>query len=120
MLREDIYIKTANEFGVSVGMATIMGYSYLKDSVKKIEKGTYKKMDSELSVNKLITTSIKNGTYQKLQRELYRLRKEKGKRKISELTIYKQASNNINNISTNTPNDDSKTNTKRKKIYSNG
>lgn len=117
MLREDIYIKTANEFGVSVGMATIMGYSYLKDSVKKIEKGTYKRMDSELSVNRIITNSIKDGTYQKLQRELYRLRRINGKRKTSELTIYKKA---FNNISNNTVKDDSITNTKRRKVYSNG
>lgn len=111
MLREDIYIKTANEFGVSVGVATIMGYKQLKDSIKEIDKNTYKKMNSELSLNKLITDTIEDGLYQHLQRELYRL-KGKSKRKISELTIYKQAIKNIKNGS-------SKPNTKPSKIYTN-
>jgi hypothetical protein len=117
MLREEIYVNTANEFGVSVGVASILGYSHLKDSVKKIEKETYKRMDSELSINKIITNSIRTNTYQKLQRELYRLRRINGKRKTSELTIYKKAYNNISN---NTVKDDSITNTKRRKVYSNG
>ena len=117
MLREEIYVKTANEFGVSVGVASILGYSNLKDSVKKIEKETYKKMNSELSLNRIITDSIENNTYHKLQRELYRLRQTKSNRKITELTIYKKA---LNNISNNKPKDDSITNTKRRKVYSNG
>lgn len=95
MLREEIYVNTANEFGVSVGVATIMGYKQLKDSVREIEPKTYKKMSSELSVNKLITDCIDDGLYQHLQRELFRIR-SKGK-KISELTIYKQAIKNIRN-----------------------
>lgn len=111
MLREDIYIKTANEFGVSVGVATIMGYKSLKDSVREYKPTTYKKMDSELTINKMITDMIDEGLYQNLQRELYRL-KSKSKRKISELTIYKQAIKNIKNGS-------SKPNTKPSKIYTN-
>lgn len=111
MLREEIYVKTANEFGVSVGVATIMGYKSLKDSVREIEPTTYKKMNSELNINKMITDCIDDGLYQPLQRELYRLRRKSG-RKISELTIYKQAIKNIRNGNSNT-------NTKPKKILTN-
>jgi hypothetical protein len=109
MLKEETYIRTSNDFGVSVGVATITGYKHLKDSVKEVGKETYKRMNSELHINGIITDAIDEGIYQQLQRELYRLR---GicKRKVSELTIYKKAFNNITN--------GSKANTKRKKIYS--
>ena len=110
MLSEQTYIKTSNEFGVSVGVATILGYKHLKDSIKEVEKNTYKKMNSELSVNKMITDCIEDGLYHQLQRELYRLR-SKSKRKISDLTIYKQAIKNIRN--------DSNTKPKPKKILTN-
>lgn len=118
MLKSETYIKTANEFGVSVGVASMVRFSPLKDSVDEVDKLTYKRMSSDLMINKIITQCINIGEYKTLQRELYRIRKSKGKRKVSELTIYKEAMKTINSLKKSTKENGSKTSTKPKQIYS--
>ena len=118
MLKSETYIKTANEFGVSVGVASMVRFSPLTDSIDSVDKPTYKRMGSDLAINKIITHCIEMGMYQQLQRELYRIRVSKGKRKISELTIYREAMKSIKSLNKSTKENGSKTSTKPKQIYS--
>jgi hypothetical protein len=118
MLKTEIYLKTANEFGVSVGVAHSIKFSPLEDSLDIVEKPTYKRMSSDLAINKMVIRCIELGEYYELQRELYRIRLSKGKRKISELSIYKEAVRNLNSLRKSTKQNGSKTDTKPKQIYS--
>lgn len=118
MLKTEVYLKTANEFGVSVGIASMVRFSPLTDSVDMVDKLTYKRMSSDLMINKIITECINIGEYKTLQRELYRIKASKGKRKISELTIYKEAMKTINSLKKSKKENGSKTSTKSKQIYS--
>lgn len=83
-----------------------------------VDKITYKRMSSDLMINKIITECITIGEYKTLQRELYRIRKNKGKRKISELTIYREAMKIIKSLKKSTKENGSKTSTKPRQIYS--
>lgn len=118
MLKTEIYLKTANEFGVSVGVANSIKFSPLEDSLDMVEKPTYKRMGSDLAINKMVIRCIELGEYYELQREVYRIRLSKGKRKISELSIYKEAVRNLNSLRKSTKQNGSKTDTKPKQIYS--
>ena len=118
MLKTEVYLKTANEFGVSVGIASMVRFSPLTDSVDMVDKLTYKRMSSYLMINKIITECINIGEYKTLQRELYRIKASKGKRKISELTIYREAMKTINSLKKSKKENGSKTSTKSKQIYS--
>jgi hypothetical protein len=118
MLKTEVYLKTANDFGVSVGVASMVKFSPITDSKDEVDKPTYKRMGSDLAINKIIIQCIEIGEYKTLQRELYRIRKSKGKRKVSELTIYKEAMKSINSLKKSTKENGSKTSTKPKQIYS--
>ena len=118
MLKTEVYLKTANEFGVSVGLASIVRFSPLKESINEVDKSTYKRMSSDLMINKIITECIEIGEYKTLQRELYRIKRNKGKRKISELTIYREAMKTINSLKKSKKENGSKTSTKPRQIYS--
>jgi hypothetical protein len=118
MLKTEVYLKTANDFGVSVGVAHSIKFSPLEDSLDVVENSTYKRMGSDLAINKIIIQCIEIGEYKTLQRELYRIKKSKGKRKVSELTIYKEAMKSINSLKKSTKENGSKTSTKPKQIYS--
>lgn len=91
MLRQEVYEWIADEFGCSVGMAHIIDY-HQKDS--EVAKG-YAKVDKgfndELNINEIITDSIEENKYRRLQRELYRLDRKGYSSKIKEVTIYKRA-----------------------------
>ena len=112
MLPEIIYRKASEEFGVPVGVAKIMGFKKKKDHIEEITPDSYKKLSNDLDVNWIIADCVFDGTYKKLQREVYRL-KSTNKRLKSELSIYKRAYKNING-ETNT------NNTKSGKILSKG
>lgn len=118
MLKTEVYLKTANDFGVSVGLASMVRFSPITDSIDEVDKATYKRMGADLMINKIIIQCIEIGEYKTLQRELYRIRKSKGKRKVSEVTIYKEAMKSINSLKKSTKENGSKTNTKPKQIYS--
>ena len=91
MIRQEIYEKVSDTFGVSIGVANIMSVSPITDIKEEIDKKVYNGFRNELKINSVIGKAIDALKYQPLQREIYRLRKEYGNRKISELTIYNRA-----------------------------
>lgn len=90
MLRHEIYQRVSEEFGVSVGVANVLGYKKLSDERDDFEPKVFKNASDELSINEIISIAIEDGMYQPLQREIYRLNQKKHPR-IKELTIYKKA-----------------------------
>jgi hypothetical protein len=88
MIREEYYIKIANEYGVGVGIAEWSGDFYPHYS-------NLKKMPDEFKVIILTNHIINEGIYQQVHRELFRLRNKIGKRKIKESTLYEKAINNV-------------------------
>lgn len=74
-----MYVRVSEEFGTAVGMAS--GIS-VWDSQSHIT--------DDMRCNGLVWESIKNGTYQKVRREVLRLEKV-ARKGIKELTIYKKA-----------------------------
>jgi len=102
MLRQEIYEKVSEDFGVSVGVANVVGYKKLSEEKDEYEAKVFKNASDELSINEIISTAIEDGKYQNLQREIYRLNQKKHPR-IKELTIYKKAWKDTNgNTTTNT------------------
>ena len=102
MLRQEIYEKVSEDFGVSVGVANVVGYKKLSEEKEEYEPKVFKNASDELSINEIISTAIEDGKYQHLQREIYRLNQKKHPR-IKELTIYKKAWKDTNgNTTTNT------------------
>jgi hypothetical protein len=102
MLRQEIYEKVSEDFGVSVGVANVLGYKKLSDEKDEYEPKVFKNASDELSINEIISIAIEDGKYQHLQREIYRLNQKKHPR-IKELTIYKKAWKDTNgNTTTNT------------------
>ena len=102
MLRQEIYERVSDDFGVSVGVANVLGYKKLSDEKEEYEPKVFKNASDELSINEIISIAIEDGKYQHLQREIYRLNQKKHPR-IKELTIYKKAWKDTNgNTTTNT------------------
>ena len=91
MLKQEVYEWCSDTFGVSMGLATIMSiHSRDSDEGKRVRK-KYVGFDDELNINGIITDSIEEGRYRKLQREIYRLKSKGFSPKIKEVTIYKRA-----------------------------
>lgn len=88
MIREEAYHKIANEFGTGVGIAEWEGDFYPHYT-------NISKMPDEMKVIILTNLIIKEGIYQQVHRELYRLKNKIGKRRIKESTLYEKAINNI-------------------------
>jgi hypothetical protein len=105
MLRQEIYERVSEDFGVSVGVANVLGYKKLSDEKEEYEPKVFKNASDELSINEIISIAIEDGKYQHLQREIFRLNQKKHPR-IKELTIYKKAWKDTNGSTT--------TNTKRR------
>ena len=105
MLRQEIYERVSEDFGVSIGVANVLGYKKLSDEKDEYEPKVFKNASDELSINEIISIAIEDGKYQHLQREIYRLNQKKHPR-IKELTIYKKAWKDTNGYTT--------TNTKRR------
>ena len=102
MLRQEIYEKVSEDFGVSVGVANVLGYKKLSEEKDEYEPKVFKNASDELSINEIISIAIEDGKYQHLQREIFRLNQKKHPR-IKELTIYKKAWKDTNgNTTTNT------------------
>jgi hypothetical protein len=91
MIRIEGYEWIAKTFGISVGVANILGYKKREEAKDEFptEVG-FKKFNDELDINYIITDAIEVGKYRELQRELYRLN-QKRTPQIKELTIYKKA-----------------------------
>lgn len=105
MLRQEIYEKVSEDFGVSIGVANVLGYKKLSEEKDEYEPKVFKNASDELTINEIISIAIEDGKYQHLQREIYRLNQKKHPR-IKELTIYKKAWKDTNGYTT--------TNTKRR------
>lgn len=91
MIRLEGYEWIAKTFGVSVGVANILGYKRRDEAKEEYTTPiAFKKFNDELDINYIITDAIEEGKYKELQRELYRLNGKKHPR-IKELTIYKKA-----------------------------
>ncbi len=88
MLREEHYNKIANEFGTNVGIAEWEGdfYPYYTN---------VKKMPDEYKVIALTNFIIRQDVYQQVRREVIRLEKKYGNKRINRSTIYEKAINNI-------------------------
>jgi hypothetical protein len=83
MLRQTDYIKMADDYSTSIGMATYINFESTDDMVKK-RKG------DDLTINEIVANSIEGGIYQQLIRKVYEL--QNGRRgKVKDSTIYKRA-----------------------------
>lgn len=91
MIRQEIYEKLSDTFGVSIGVANIMSVSPITEIKEDIPKEVYNSFRNELKINSVIGKAIDTLKYQPLQREIYKLKREYSNRKISELTIYNRA-----------------------------
>lgn len=84
MIRQEVYLRLANEFGVGIGIAEWEHPFYPQyERVKDIPE--------EMKVIALTNFIIEQEIYQQVQRELYRLRIKIGKRRIKESTLYHKA-----------------------------
>jgi len=83
MLRQTDYIKMADDYSTSIGMATYVNFESKDDMIKK-RKG------EEAIINEIIAISIENGIYQQLIRKVFELQKKRSK-SIKDSTIYKKA-----------------------------
>ena len=91
MIRQEIYEKVSDTFGVSIGVANLMSVSPITEIKEDIPKEVYNQFKNELKINTVIGRAIDSLKYQHLQREIYKLNKEYKGKKISELTIYNRA-----------------------------
>lgn len=83
-MRLEQYQRIAETFGVNVGVAEWSEPFY--PQYKRI-----KDVPEELKVIALTNFIIEEGIYQQVHRELFRLRKKIGKRRIKESTLYHKA-----------------------------
>ena len=100
----------AEDFGVSVGVAHAIhkGVRELKDKEEVV------KYNDDRFIDTCILRCIERGRYKELQRTLYRIRGEAGKRKLKEVTIYRKAWYYIVN------GHDKRNNTKQREILQEG
>jgi hypothetical protein len=96
MLRQEVYENTAQTFGVSVGVANIMGYTKLEDTKSEYTPKVYKKASDELDINMIINRVIELKKYKQFQRILHYTRKKTKHPRTKELTIYKKAWKELN------------------------
>lgn len=91
MIRQEGYEWISYTFGVSVGVANILGYKKRSEAKGEYsEPESFKKFNDDLDINEIITESIEVGKYKELQREIYRL-ESKRYPTIKDVTIYKKA-----------------------------
>jgi len=91
MLKEDIFVRVAEEYGTSVGIANIFKVQPLSEARGEFKDDKeYKEYEDELTINHIICKAIDLGEYQKLQRVLYRMNLNRDKR-LKELTLYRRA-----------------------------
>ena len=87
MLSQKVYTEVADEFAISVGVAHAM-YKGVKELESNEEVIKY---NDDRFIQTCILRCIERGKYKELQRTLYRIRQEMGKRKVKEVTIYRKA-----------------------------
>jgi hypothetical protein len=83
MLRDTDYLKMANEYSTSIGMATWINFEGKGDMLKK-GRG------DEATINEMVAISVEEGIYPQFIRKVYEL--QRGRRgKVKDSTIYKRA-----------------------------
>lgn len=83
MLRDTDYLKMANEYSTSIGMATWINFEAKGDMLKR-GRG------DEATINEMVAISIEEGIYPQFIRKVYEL--QTGRRgKVKDSTIYKRA-----------------------------
>lgn len=87
MLSQKVYTEVADEFAISVGVAHAI-HKEIKELNAKEEIVEY---NDDRFIHTCIIRCIERGKYKELQRTLYRIRQEMGKRKVKEVTIYRKA-----------------------------
>jgi hypothetical protein len=90
MLKESTYVDAASAFGTPVGVAHITGYKNKKQQIEEEGIESFKNIESDLELNAIICEAIEINMYQKLQREIYKIRL-KGDKRLKETTIYNRA-----------------------------
>ena len=90
MIKESVYESVAEEFGTSVGVAHIIGYKTKKDTIREEGIESFNDVKDDMTINGIINDAIEIGIYQKLQREVYKIKQKKDKR-LKETTIYNRA-----------------------------
>jgi hypothetical protein len=84
MLRDTDYLKMANEYSTSIGMATWIDYQTKEDFVKKSGRV------DDATINEMVALSVEEEIYPKFIRKVYELQmKRRGN--IKDSTIYKRA-----------------------------
>jgi hypothetical protein len=85
MLRDTDYMKIAEEYSTSIGVATMINYMERVDVIKK-----NKLLVEDSTINEVVAMAIEDGIYQKVIRKVYEL--QRGRRgRIKDSTIYKRA-----------------------------
>jgi hypothetical protein len=92
MLRQEVYQKTSEVFGTSVGIANIIGFTNVLDDSNEPDftPEEYKGVADEIDINMIICKAIDVNKYKELQRNLYKHNIKRHPR-IKEVTIYKRA-----------------------------
>jgi len=92
MLKQEVYQKAAEVFGVSVGIANIIGFTNVLDESNEPDftPEEYKGEANEKDKNIIICNAIDGNKYQQLQKKLYDLTRKRHPR-IKDVTIYKKA-----------------------------
>jgi len=87
MLSQNAYMEVSDIFGVSVGVA-----HSISKGIRELEtKEEVVKYNNDRFIDTCILRCIERGKYKELQRTLYRIRQEMGKKKVKEVTIYRKA-----------------------------
>jgi len=85
MLRDTDYMKIAEEYSTSIGVATMINYMERVDVIKK-----NKLLIDDSTINEVVAMAVEDGIYQKVIRKVYEL--QRGRRgRIKDSTIYKRA-----------------------------
>ena len=85
MLRDTDYMKIAEDYSTSIGVATMINYMDRIDVVKKNKLNT-----DDSVINEMVALSVEAGIYNRFIRKVYEL--QRGRRgRIKDSTIYKRA-----------------------------
>jgi hypothetical protein len=117
MIRQEIYEKVSDRFGVGIGVANIMSVSPITDVKGDFDRKMYNSLKRELKINGVIGRAIDGLKYKELQREVYRLSTQYSGKKITELTIYNRAWGNVINKPNSVRNGNNNANTKPREVF---
>jgi hypothetical protein len=85
MLRDTDYMKIAEEYSTSIGVATMINYMERVDVIKK-----NKLLVDDSTINEVVAMAVEDGIYKEVIRKVYEL--QRGRRGgIKDSTIYKRA-----------------------------